>query len=96
MRILMNRVFPFFLAVGMERGSQQYVRLAADPALEVVSGMYFVSGKEKKEGGSPLSLDPVVQKRIVDVSNDWATPFLRAAGWSPTSDRQNRIELMPH
>jgi NAD(P)-dependent dehydrogenase (short-subunit alcohol dehydrogenase family) len=82
-RIMMNHVFPFFLAVGMQRGSQQYVRLAADPALETVSGMYFVSGKEKNEVSSPLSLDPIVQKKIVDAANEWATPFLHAAGWSP-------------
>ena len=41
----MNHVIPFFVAVGMERGSEQYVRLAADPELANVSGMYFVSGK---------------------------------------------------
>jgi NAD(P)-dependent dehydrogenase (short-subunit alcohol dehydrogenase family) len=76
-RIMMNRVFPFLLASGIERSSEQYVRLAADPALGTVSGMYFVSGKEKKEGSSPLSLDPVVQKHIDDAANEWATPFLR-------------------
>ena len=62
----------------MQRGSQQYVRLAADPALANVSGRYFVSGKENKEGGSPLSLDPAVQKRINDAAEAWATPFLRS------------------
>jgi len=77
-RILMNHVFPFFVAVGMERGSEQYVRLAADPALATVSGMYFVSGKEKKASSSPLSLDPAVQKRIDDVAEAWAAPFLPA------------------
>jgi NAD(P)-dependent dehydrogenase (short-subunit alcohol dehydrogenase family) len=77
-RVLMNHVFPFFVAVGMKRGSEQYVRLAADPELATVSGMYFVSGKEKKEGSSPLSLDPTVQKRIVDAAEAWATPFLCA------------------
>jgi NAD(P)-dependent dehydrogenase (short-subunit alcohol dehydrogenase family) len=74
---LMNRVIPFFVTVGMERGSEQYVRLAADPALASVSGMYFVSGKEKKEGSSPLSRDPALQKRIDDVAEAWAAPFLR-------------------
>jgi len=29
----MNHVIPFFVAVGMERGSEQYIRLAADPTL---------------------------------------------------------------
>src|SRR5262249_37636173 len=77
-RILMNHVFPFFVAVGMERGSEQYVRLAADPALATVSGMYFVSGKEKKASSSPLSLDPAVQKRIDDVAEAWAAPCLPA------------------
>jgi hypothetical protein len=56
----MNHVIPFFVAVGMRRGSEQYIRLAAYPTLEDVSGMYFVSGKEKQEGSPPLSLDPVV------------------------------------
>jgi len=70
MRILMGHVIPFFVAAGMQRGAQQYVRLAADPALATVSGTYFVSGKEKKEGTSPLSLDPAVQKRIDDAA--WA------------------------
>ena len=51
--------------------------LAADPALATVSGTYFVSGKEKKEGSSPLSLDPAMQKRINDAAEAWATPFLR-------------------
>ena len=76
-RVLMTRVFPFFVAVGPQRGAEQYVRLAADPALANVSGMYFVSGKEKKEGSSPLSLDPAVQKRIDEVAEAWAAPFLR-------------------
>jgi NAD(P)-dependent dehydrogenase (short-subunit alcohol dehydrogenase family) len=76
-RVLMNHVFPFFVAVGMERGSEQYVRLAADPELATVSGTYFVSGKEKKEGSSPLSLDPAVQKRIDEAAEAWAAPFLR-------------------
>jgi NAD(P)-dependent dehydrogenase (short-subunit alcohol dehydrogenase family) len=77
MRILMSHVIPFFAAAGMERGSQQYVLLAADPALATVSGTYFVSGKEKKQGSSPLSLDPAVQKRIDDAAEAWAAPFLR-------------------
>src|SRR6516165_2745215 len=67
----------FEAAAGMDRGSQQYVRLAADPALATVSGAYFVSGKEKKEGSSPLSLDPAMQQRINDAAEAWATPFLR-------------------
>ncbi len=58
-------------------GSEQYVRLAADPALAGVSGMYFVSGKEKKEGSSPLTLDPAVQKGIDDAAGAWTAPFLR-------------------
>jgi NAD(P)-dependent dehydrogenase (short-subunit alcohol dehydrogenase family) len=77
MAVLMSHVIPFFVAAGMERGSRQYVRLAADPALATVSGTYFVSGKEKNEGSSPLSLDPAVQKRIDDAAEVWAAPFLR-------------------
>ena len=78
MGVLMSHVIPFFVAAGMERGSKQYVRLAADPALANVSGTYFVSGQENKEGGSPLSLDPAVQKRINDAAEAWSTPFLRS------------------
>jgi NAD(P)-dependent dehydrogenase (short-subunit alcohol dehydrogenase family) len=74
---MMNHVIPFFTAVGMERGSEQYVRLAADPELAGVSGRYFVSGKEKKEGSSPLSQDPAVQNRIEEAAEAWAAPFLR-------------------
>jgi NAD(P)-dependent dehydrogenase (short-subunit alcohol dehydrogenase family) len=76
MRILMSDVIPFFVAAGMERGCEQYVRLAADPALASVSGTYFVSGKEKMEGSSLLSLDPAVQHRINDAAEAWAAPFL--------------------
>jgi len=74
--VLMSHVIPFFAAAGMQRGAAQYVRLAADPTLATVSGNYFVSGKEKKQGSSPLSFDPAVQKRIYDAAEEWATPFL--------------------
>jgi hypothetical protein len=75
-RILMSHVIPFFVAAGMERGSQQYVRLAADPSLVNVSGRYFVSGQEKQQSSSPLTLDPAVQRRIDDAAEAWAAPFL--------------------
>ena len=61
----------------IERASEQYVRLAADPTLTNVSGMYFVSGKEKPEGSSPLSLDPDVQQRINGAAEAWAASFLQ-------------------
>jgi NAD(P)-dependent dehydrogenase (short-subunit alcohol dehydrogenase family) len=76
MGVLMSHVIPFFAAAGMEKGSQQYVRLAADPALAAVSGRYFVKGEENKQGSSPLSLDPAIQQRIDDAAKAWATPFL--------------------
>jgi hypothetical protein len=76
MGVLMSHVVPFFAAAGMEKGSRQYVRLAADPTLATVSGMYFVRGREKKQGSSPLSLDPAIQQRIDDATEAWATPFL--------------------
>jgi len=60
----------------MQKGSQQYVRLAADPTLATVSGTYFVKGEEKKQGSSPQSLDPAIQQRIDDAAEAWATPFL--------------------
>ena len=47
MGFLMSHVISFFVAAGTQKGSEQYVRLAADPALATVSGMYFVSGKER-------------------------------------------------
>ena len=78
MGALMSHVIPFFAAAGMQRGSEQYVRLAADPMLANVSGAYFVSGREKKQGSSPLSLDPAVQQRINDAAEAWAAPFLPA------------------
>jgi hypothetical protein len=40
--------------------------------------MYFVKGKESKEGSSPLTLDAAVQQRIDDVAEAWTAPFLRA------------------
>jgi NAD(P)-dependent dehydrogenase (short-subunit alcohol dehydrogenase family) len=75
MGILMSHVIPFFAAAGMQRGSQQYVRLAADPTLATVSGRYFVKGEEKKQASSPLSLDPAIQQGIDDAAEAWATSF---------------------
>ena len=75
--VLMSHVIPFFAAAGMQRGSQQYVRLAADPTLATVSGTYFVRGKENKRRSSPFSLDPAIQQRIGGAAEAWATPFLR-------------------
>jgi len=75
--LLMNHVIPFFVAVGRERGAEQYVRLAADPQLARVSGRYFVSGREKNQDSSRLSLDPALQQQIEDVAERWAEPFLR-------------------
>lgn len=77
MRLMMNHVFPLFLAVSPQRGAEQYLRLAADPTLDGVSGRYFVKGEEKSEGSSPLSLDLDVQNRVVAAAEAWATPFLR-------------------
>jgi NAD(P)-dependent dehydrogenase (short-subunit alcohol dehydrogenase family) len=74
--VLMSHVIPYFAAAGIQKGSQQYVRLAADPTLATVSGRYFVKGEEKKQGSSPLSLDPAIQQRINDAAEAWATPFL--------------------
>ena len=66
--LLTRRVIPFFAAARMEKGSQQYVRLAADPTLATVSGRYFLRGKENTQGSSPLSLDPAIQQRIDDTA----------------------------
>ena len=75
-RIMMNHVLPFFLAVGIQRGAERYVRLAADPTLEDVSGMYFVQGKANNRASSPLAPDPAVQQRIDEAAETWAAPFL--------------------
>lgn len=58
------------------RASMQYVLLASDPGLASVSGMYFVSGKEKPDGSSSLSRDPDVQQRINDAAEAWAERVL--------------------
>jgi NAD(P)-dependent dehydrogenase (short-subunit alcohol dehydrogenase family) len=78
LNFMMSRLVPFFRAVDPRHASEQYVRLAADSALANVSGMYFVSGKERPEASSALSLDDAVQKRIVDAAEAWAEPFLPA------------------
>jgi NAD(P)-dependent dehydrogenase (short-subunit alcohol dehydrogenase family) len=74
--LLMSQVIPFFVAKSFDRGSEQYVRLAADPELANVTGMYFVSGKEKDDGGSILARDQSVQGEIEEAANRWAAPFL--------------------
>jgi hypothetical protein len=73
---VMSRLVPFFAAADPERGARQYVRLAEDQALSNVSGKYFVSGCEKPDGWSRLSLDPEVQKGIEDAAEAWAAPFV--------------------
>jgi NAD(P)-dependent dehydrogenase (short-subunit alcohol dehydrogenase family) len=42
--VLMSHVIPFFVAAGMQKGSRQHVRLAADPALAAVSRHLFCLG----------------------------------------------------
>ena len=90
---LMFRIVPLFVATGTEQSAEQYIRLATDPALGNVTGMYFVSGKEKPEDSSKLSLDPVTQRRINDVAEDWAAPFLR--GRLPSSTFVARVSSGP-
>jgi hypothetical protein len=76
LNFIMSRLTPFFVAADPERAAQHYVRLATDPALANVSGMYFVSGKEKPSASSALSLDPTTQQQILDAAEAWAAPFL--------------------
>lgn len=71
----------------MDRASQQYVRLAADPGLAEVSGMYFVSGTERPGDASPLATDPAVQQLVLDTAEAWASPFLSRAGASRQAAR---------
>jgi NAD(P)-dependent dehydrogenase (short-subunit alcohol dehydrogenase family) len=75
---VMSRVVPFFAAVHPTRASRQYVRLASDSKLANVSGMYFVSGEEKPDASSLLSLDSDVQMRVEDAAGAWAAPFVLA------------------
>ena len=74
----MSHVIPFVVAAGMQRGSRQYVRLAADPALADAPGMYFVRGKEKEQASSPLTLDPAIHQCINETAEAWAAPFLHS------------------
>jgi hypothetical protein len=74
--ILMSHVIPFFIASGMKKGSRQYVRLAADPALANVSGAYFVKGEPKDTSGSPLTDDAAIQSQIDEAAEAWAAPYL--------------------
>lgn len=78
MGFMMSRLVPFFAAVEPQRAAEHYVRLATDPALADVSGMYFVSGKEKPDGSSPLSRDPAVQRHILEAAEAWAASFVPA------------------
>ena len=75
MGVMMSHVIPFFAAAGMQRGSAQYVRPAADPNA-AISYTYFVKGQERNRGNVPLTLDPAIQQRIDDAAEAWATPFL--------------------
>jgi hypothetical protein len=78
MDFMMSRLVPFFIAADPKRAADYYVRLATDPDLENVSGMYFVPGKEKPDASSALSRDPAVQQIILDTAEVWAAPFLPA------------------
>ena len=51
---LMNHAMPFFVAVGMQRGSERHIRLAADPAHSRMCRHVLRVGKEKQEGSPPL------------------------------------------
>jgi len=79
LNFVMSRLVPFFVAADPRRAAEQYVRLATDPGLAAVTGMYFVSGKEKPDASSALSRDPAIQKSIIDAAEAWAAPFLRDA-----------------
>lgn len=76
MGFMMSTFIPTLAADSMERGSQQYVRLASDPDLANVSGTYFVRGQEKPEKATSKALDPAVQKQVIDLAEAWAAPFL--------------------
>jgi hypothetical protein len=79
---MMSRLVPFFAAADPKHASEHFVRLATDPVLANVSGMYFTCGKEKPEDSSLLSLDPAMQERIDEAAEAWAAPFLLACSRS--------------
>ena len=55
---------PFFISA--EKGAERIVQLAANPALEGVSGKYFEDGAESVP--APLARDAALAKRLWDVS----------------------------
>lgn len=64
LRLITMIARPFMTSVA--QGAAPLVKLAADPALEGVSGRYFNRGKEVKS--SPLSYDPEVAARLWELS----------------------------
>ncbi len=52
--------------ISAEKGAERIVQLAADPALEGVTGKYFEEGKESVP--APLARDAALAKRLWDVS----------------------------
>jgi NAD(P)-dependent dehydrogenase (short-subunit alcohol dehydrogenase family) len=78
MDFMMSRLVPLFAAIDPRRAAEWYVRLATDPTLTDVTGMYFVSGKEKPDASSALSLDRGIQQTVFDAAEAWAAPFLSA------------------
>lgn len=70
----MNRLF----GAGHQKGSEQYLKLACDPAVAEKSGRYFASGREKDS--SPLTHDAVLACRIEEHAEAWAAPFLVGHG----------------
>ena len=56
------------------QGAATSVLLAADPAVDGMTGLFFARGKPKKS--SRRSHDPVVARRLWQVSEELAPPFL--------------------
>ena len=52
--------------ISVEKGAATLVQLAADPALDGVTGQYFEEGKRSTP--APLALDPALARRLWEVS----------------------------
>jgi NAD(P)-dependent dehydrogenase (short-subunit alcohol dehydrogenase family) len=83
-----NRLF----GVSHEKGSEQYLKLACDPALAETSGRYFASGREKDS--LQLTHDASLARRIEEHAEAWAAPFLIGRNPSAIDYRRDRRDRL--
>jgi retinol dehydrogenase 14 len=84
-RWFMFTVLPKVFGTNQEKGALPYVELAGAPALEGVTGGYWVKGKKKDS--SPLSHDEVLARRIDEAAEAWAftAPASRSSARHPSA-----------